>query len=129
MKTERVYFHYEKLEEFQQGMWKILRGDERKQKILEAAALMKRPEEFKRAMVTAVNTWPNSCAHNFTCEGMNKIAWLGHAGCCIATGSSEEATRAAWYRLTDDEMNRANAVADEALAEWRISRELELQYD
>jgi hypothetical protein len=126
MKSERVYFHYELLEEFQEGMWRIVRGDERKMAIERAARLMKSPDEFKAAMSKALERWPNSCAHNFTCDGMNKIAWLGHAGCCIGAGSPEEATRTAWYHLSDDEMARANAVAAEVLAEYRISKQLDL---
>jgi hypothetical protein len=109
---ERVYHHYEDLEEYHIGMWRIVRGKKRKEFVANAAALMQQPDEFKDAMLKALDAWPKSCDANLTAEAVNRIAWLGHAGCCIATGSPEEATRAAWHTLAQDEANR---VAGEVL--------------
>ena len=117
-KPKRVYFHYEELEEYQAGLWRIVSGEKRKQHIEAAADLMKSSDEFKEAMLQAITLWPKSCAHNFTATGVNKIAWLGHAGCCISVGSPEDCTRAAWHTLSKDEQDDANRVAAEALATW-----------
>lgn len=111
----RIYHHYEALEEFQNGMWKIVRGSKRKDYIAAAADLMRQPVDFKDAMLTALEQWPKSCEANLTAESVNRIAWLGHAGCCIATGSPEEATRVGWHTLAQDEQDEANRVADEVL--------------
>lgn len=121
-KSERVYFHYQDLEEYKQGMWKIVRGDRRKSYIEAAADLMKTPDEFKAAMVSAIEQWPKSCAHNFTAEGVNKIAWLGHAGCCISVSSPEDCTRTAWHTLSRQEQDEANRVAAEALEAWKAPK-------
>lgn len=120
-KVDRVYHHYEKLEEYHAGMWKIVRGDKRKQFVQQAADLMRCPEEFKEAMSQAVKTWPRSCEANLTADGVNKIAWLGHAGCCIATGSPEDCTRVGWHTLDSQEQAEANRVAAEVLQEWEGS--------
>lgn len=123
----REYFAYHELEEYQRGMWRITRGEERKSYIRAAAILMKDPELFYRFMCRAVAEWPKSCAQNLTVEAMNRIAWLGHAGCCIGVNSPEDCTRAGWYYLTDPEMDAANAAAAKALATWKPSgRQLEL---
>lgn len=114
----RVYYHYELLEEYKYGMWRIERGIDRKSYIEEAAMLMRDPERFEAAMLRAVNEWPVSCEHSLTAEDTNRIAWLGHAGCCIEVGSPEEATRAGWHTLTPSEQDEANAAAARALREW-----------
>lgn len=112
----RIYHHYERLEEFHAGMWKRLTGDDRKRFVLSAADLMRCPDEFKAAMASALTEWPNSCEHNLTSLDSNRIAWLGHAGCCIATGSPEECTRVGWHTLNKQEQDAANEAAAEVLA-------------
>lgn len=115
---KRIFYHYEDLEEYHAGMWRIVRGLERKNNIEAAADLMRCPDEFKEAMMQALTLWPKSCEANLTADSINRIAWLGHAGCCIATGSPEENTRAGWHTLTKDEMDEANRVAGEVLEHW-----------
>lgn len=117
-KLERVYKHYNELEEYHAGMWKITSGVERKQHIRNAANLMRDANAFKQAMSEATEQWVNSCLHNLTAENVNRIAWLGHAGCCIGVGSPEEATRAGWHTLNKAEQDEANRVAAEVLKQW-----------
>lgn len=118
---QRVYKHYEELEEYHAGMWRIVRGQERKRFIAEAAILMRNADDFKAAMQRAITEWPTSCAVNLTADAVNKIAWLGHAGCCIATESPEDCTRIGWHTLNQCEQRLANMVAAEVLEEWRKS--------
>lgn len=119
---ERLYFPYEQLEEFQQGMWRIVRGDARKRFAEQAADLMRHPVEFEAAMMEALKLWPISCDQNLTSENSNRIAWLGHAGCCIAVGSCEENTRIGWHMLSPDEQDFANAAAANVLSAWEATR-------
>ena len=121
----RVFHHYENLEEFHAGMWAIVRGQARKNHIANAADLMKQPCEFKDAMMRALDEWPTSCEANLTAESVNRIAWLGHAGCCIATKSPEECTRVAWHTLDAREQRIANKVADEVLTIYARRRRME----
>lgn len=116
--TKRVYYHYTDLEEYHAGMWKIYSGAKRKRFIKLSAQLMKRPMEFEAQMNRAIQAWPKSCIFNFTAPSVNKIAWLGHAGCCYAHGASEESTRAAWHTLNQEEQDGANQAATVALAGW-----------
>ena len=113
--SDRVFHPYHTLEEFHAGMWRIVRGTKRKDYIAASAELMKCPHDFKEAMIQVLNEWPISCEANLTADMINRIAWLGHAGCCIATGSPEEATRVAWHTLEPDEQDEANRVADEVV--------------
>jgi len=117
-KNDRKYYHYSHLEESKAGLWRKTVGAERKRHIEHASDLMRSPAEFIDAMRQALVDWPNSCAAAFTAEAVNKIAFLGQAGCCVAIGSPEEATRAAWHTLTKQEQDEANAAAALVLNEW-----------
>ena len=113
----RIYHHFGRWEEIGQGMWRVVRGRHRKEYLHRAIALMRHPVEFRESMLRASQLWKNSCDVHLT-GGYNRQAWIGHAGCCLATGSPEDVTREAWHHLTQDEQDRANADADHVLALW-----------
>lgn len=124
--TARKFYHYSKLEEVSAGMWRILRGDERKAFIGKAAELMRDSDAFEAAMRRAIVEWPLSCEAAFTADSINQIAWLGHAGCCIGVGSPEECTRCGWHTLSATEQDAANAAAARALVTWSESAQSDL---
>ena len=113
----RVYHHYEKWEEITCGMWRNVTPTERATLAQHAAELMKDSARFLEAMQRATEEWTYSCEHHLT-GTFNRQAWMGHAGCCLAVGSPEDVTRQAWHTLTQDEQDRANLAADQAIAEW-----------
>jgi hypothetical protein len=115
--VKRVYHHFERWEEITAGMWRNVPVGERQAYIDNAAALMKDPQAFFLAMHKATIEWPHSCEHHLT-GTFNRQAWIGHAGCCIATGSPEDLTRLAWHTLTQSQQDAANLAADKAIAEW-----------
>lgn len=123
---KRIYHHYKKLEEVSAGMWRIV-GSQAGMDFRDAAAdLMRDPEAFKESMRKAIIQWPCSCEHNLTAKNVNRRAWLGHAGCCIATESPEECTRLGWWKLTQEQQDEANRVADEVIMEWESMHESRL---
>ena len=124
---ERVYFHFSELEEYRDGMWRITLGEQRKENVAAAANLMRDSVRFEASMRQAVDSWPNSCLHNLSSENSNRLAWLGHSGCCLAVGSPEENTRAGWHTLNRDEQNEANRVAQLVLTDWCEANETEHQ--
>lgn len=115
----RKFFHYKDLEEYKAGMWKIVRGEQRTKNAEKAAALMRNKQAFILAMSRALKEWPNSCQHNLTAEDTNRLAFLGHAGCCIAIGSPEENTRIGWHLLSPLEQDEANDAAQFVLDQWK----------
>ena len=124
---ERVFFHFNDLEEYREGMWRIVTGDQRKVNAIAAANLMRDSKAFECAMRSAVDEWPNSAMHNLSSENSNRIAWLGHAGCCYAAASPEENTRHGWHMLNFEEQAEANRVADLVLSDWCEANEIEFQ--
>lgn len=116
----RVYHHYKELEESHHGMWRICRGQARQRNAERAAKLMRDSTAFLAAMRRALAEWPKSCAHNLSADGVNKLAWLGRAGCCLAAESPEENTRIGWHMLNQSEQNEANRVAQLVLDQWDL---------
>lgn len=115
---ERQFFHYSDLEEYRDGMWALVGGEQRAANAIAAAELMRDSEAFYTAITRAFDEWPNSCAHNLSAENSNRLAWLGHAGCLLGIGSPEENTRKGWHLLMRNEQDEANRVAQVALDEW-----------
>ena len=115
---ERKFFHFNELEEFHSGMWRIQRGEVRDKAANLSANLMRDIQKFTAAMMQALEEWPNSCKHNLTMENGNRLAWLGHAGCCIAVNSPEENTRCGWHMLSKVEQDLANEAATSVLNLW-----------
>jgi hypothetical protein len=116
--VKRVYHHYSDLEEWRAGMWKVVGGKRKQANLALAADLMRNDAAFEAAMLRAFEEWPNSCDHNLTAEDTNRLAWLGHAGCFLATGSPEENTRCGWHTLNKQEQDGANAAAQRVLDAW-----------
>lgn len=115
---KRVFRRYEECEEYAAGMWRIVNGEPRVMFRHRAATLMRDAAAFEDAMRRALDEWPRSCEVALTATVMNRIAWLGHAGCCIAADAPEDVTREAWHTLTTPEQDAANLAALHVLTEW-----------
>lgn len=76
---------------------------------------------FGEALRRVIEEWPNSCEHYLTNESMNRIAWLGQASMCIATGVPA-VFRGGFNRLTPAEQDAANALALVWLNVWLSRR-------
>jgi predicted RNA polymerase sigma factor len=100
-------------------MWRITSGSERALLLSMVKEFMANTGAFREAMMRALKEWPNSCEMNMSATSINKQAFIGHAACCIAINCPEDVTRCGWHELTQEQQDRANAAADEAIAEWQ----------
>lgn len=121
IKPSRIHYPWHELEEYHPdgGMWSIPAAGDRGRFIVATSDLMANPAAFADAMRRALVEWPKSVAQALTTPGLNRRAWLGHAGCYLATGSPEETTRIGWHQLDDAEQYGANDAADRVITEWR----------
>lgn len=117
----RVYHHYKKWEDFINGMWRNVSEKEAADYLQKAIVFTGDAELYGSFMLRAVKEWPIACEHNLTNPSMNHQAWVGHAACCIAIQCPEHITRLAWHQLSQDQQDRANAKADQAIAAWRAA--------
>lgn len=116
--SKRIYHNYLDWEEFHAGMWRKVPSKDRARLVDTAEAFTGDAALYGEYMMRVIKMWPNSCEHNLTDRAMNRQAWVGHAACCMATGAPEDVTREAWWRLSEDQQNKANAQADIAIAAW-----------
>jgi ParB-like chromosome segregation protein Spo0J len=77
---------------------------------------------FEAALKNVISEWKCSCEHYLTNVAMNRIAWLGQASMCYATGVPSM-YRGGFYLLTKEQQTAANQCALVALNVWLKANE------
>jgi len=72
---------------------------------------------FAEALQSVISEWKHSCEHYLTNVSMNRIAWLGQAAMCSATGVPAS-YRSGFTLLTEEQQDEANETALEYLNMW-----------
>lgn len=85
------------------------------------AEFLRDTERFENAMASVLKDWPNSTEHYLSNERMNRIAWLGQAAMCYATGIPSQFC-GGFNQLTPEEQHTANLAALGYLNIWLKSR-------
>jgi hypothetical protein len=120
MRLKRIYHHYSKWEDYTNGMYKKLSVDEEQEYLDKAIWIMKNEKMFGSFMRKVTNEWKFACEHNLSDNSCNRRAWMGQSALCYAFQCPEYITRLAWWQLTKEEKDRANAEADETIKQWEI---------
>lgn len=81
------------------------------------AEFLKDSELFSNTLEKVITEWKYSCEHYLTNRSMNRIAWLGQAAMCYATGVPSVFC-SGFNLLTEDEQNKANSIALVYLNKW-----------
>lgn len=118
---KRIYHPIHKWEEIPANMW----GDvtDREAYLARAIEFTGDHKRYGSFMRRVVSEWPFSCENALTDHALNKKAWIGHAACALALGCSEDITREAWGRLTDEQRLLANKEAARAIQIWENDRD------
>lgn len=74
-------------------------------------------KRFEEALEAVITQWKFSCEHYLTNVAMNRIAWLGQASMCYATGVPSE-FRGGFSLLTKKQQEAANEIALKYLNKW-----------
>lgn len=78
---------------------------------------LKDSERFAKTLEHVITEWVHSCEHYLTNKAMNRIAWLGQAAMCYATGVPSVFC-SGFNLLTQQEQDAANDVALTYLNKW-----------
>lgn len=81
------------------------------------ADFLRNEQRFRSALESVTTEWKYSCEHYLTNRAMNRIAWLGQAAMCYATGIPSVFC-SGFNRLSEDEQKFANGIAHEYLNKW-----------
>lgn len=115
---ERIYHPYHVWEDWKNGMWRKVSGQEERDFLEKAIEFTGNHELYGHWMMQVVNTWPIACEHNLTDLTQNRKAWIGHAAVSLAINCPEHVTRSAWGFLTKKQQDDANMVAERAIEAW-----------
>jgi hypothetical protein len=118
MEIERVHHHWEKWEDYKAGFYNNLSGKEKRGMIDKVVEMFSSKELTEKYMEKAINEWYYSCEQNLTNNGMNKIAYIGQAACCIYAGIPATITMEAWSSVPLEFQEIANGIAESKLIKW-----------
>lgn len=114
----RIFHTYDKWECHKAGFYKSSVDGKSKKECEEMYRdFLADTKRFKAALKRVISGWKNSCEHYLSNSAMNRIAWLGQAAMCIATGVPAE-FRGGFALLTADQQRKANETALIYLNKW-----------
>lgn len=117
---ERIFHTFEKWECHKAGFYGSKKeGMTAEQCEQEYCNFLSNDARFKEGLQGILDNWINSCEHYLTNKAMNRIAWLGQAAMCFATGIPSKFC-AGFNLLTSEQQDRANEIALEYLNKWRV---------
>lgn len=120
--TRRIWHPYWNWECFKYGMWRRAPRHEERELILKAIEFTGDADLYGAWMVKAVHAFKVSCEHHLSDASLNKQAYIGHAACALALQLPEYLVRKAWGLLTQEQRDKANRKADEAVDLWNRLR-------
>lgn len=111
---QRIWTHYEDWEDYQAGLYAL--AVENENDLTEKSRqLLANPNQFTETMNMMFLEWITAVKVNMTDTSQNRQAWLGQAACCFNHGAPEYVTKRAWWLLSDEQRNAANAAAQKII--------------
>lgn len=119
---DRVFHTYHNWECYKAGFYATVGPNGMKKADCEEAyrAFLSNIDQFEIALGGVISEWKHSCEHYLTNSAMNRIAWLGQAAMCYATGVPSQ-FRSGFFLLTEKQQEAANEKALEFLNEWLVN--------
>lgn len=116
---ERIFHTFDKWECHKAGFYASSKDGMKAEECERAYAdFLSDDYRFKEALTGVINNWKHSCEHYLTNKAMNRIAWLGQAAMCYATGVPSKFC-SGFNLLTNEQQDHANEIALIALNAWR----------
>ena len=113
---KQIFEHYEKWEDFKNGMFDITKKDNETELIKNAESLLKDEAQFYNTSIEMINKWVISSSVNLSHVSCNRKAWIGQAACSYLYSCPEILTRIAWKNISETERIKANNIADKIIS-------------
>lgn len=121
----RIFHTFDKWECHKAGFYsQSVEGKRAEQCEKEFADFLSDKNRFSETLEKVITEWKHSCEHYLTNTSMNRIAWLGQAAVCYATGIPSKYS-SGWSMLSVKQQDEANEVALEFLNKWLIRNNME----
>jgi hypothetical protein len=117
----RIFHTFEKWECHKAGFYaSTVEGKDKEECEGLYADFLRDSYRFRQSAQSVISEWKYSCEHYLTNRSMNRIAWIGQAAMCYATGIPSKYC-SGFNLLSDAEKDEANRVALDVLNEWLSS--------
>lgn len=120
MEIKRIHHHWDKWEDYKAGFYNNLSGKEKEGMIEKVVELFSDYELTEKYMGKVIKDWYFSCEQNLTNNGMNKVAYIGQAACCLYANIPATITMEAWSLVPEDKKSQADMIAERKLKEWEV---------
>lgn len=118
---DRVFHTFDKWECHKAGFYASKKdGMTSEECELAYADFLRNEKLFRESLSGVINNWKHSCEHYLTNKAMNRIAWLGQASMCYATGVPSKFC-GGFNLLSEQEQNKADSIALEYLNQWLVN--------
>lgn len=118
---DRIFHTYEKWECYKAGFYASRKEGMTAEQCEQAyAEFLGDDNRFSLALNGVITEWKYSCEHYLTNKSMNRIAWLGQASMCYATGVPSKYC-AGFNLLTEEQQTKANEIALTFLNKWLVA--------
>lgn len=115
---DRIFHTFDKWECHKAGFYASKKDGMTAEQCEQAYAdFLSNDELFANTLEKLISEWKYSCEHYLTNKSMNRIAWLGQAAMCYATGVPSKFC-AGFNLLTEQQQIKANEIALEYLNKW-----------
>ena len=115
---KQLFHRYELWEDYKNGMYQNKNDDLKENRIQMAYNLFKNEKKLYEEMKYVAFNWKYASEVNLTNNSINHQAWLGQASCNHYCKIGDLETIEAWHRLTNEERQKANNIADKVYFEW-----------
>lgn len=114
----RIFHTWDKWECYPAGFYEsTLEGKSHKECETIFKEILSDQDKFSKALEGLIKDWKNSCEHYLTNNSMNRIAWLGQAAVCYASGVPARYS-SAWFDISEKDRGKANETALKYLNKW-----------
>jgi len=114
---KRLFEKYTEWEDYKNGMYEMYNGDD-ELLIRKSVNLLSDETLFFEACKSVIEHWKITASVHLTNNTINKKAWIGQAACSYLHKVPELLTRVAWGKLTKDQQDKANAVAEIVISSY-----------
>jgi hypothetical protein len=115
---ERIYHPYWLWEDYKNGFYDNISGDQKKTLILKVIEMFNDEKLTTYNMNYVVDNWKYSMEHNLSNNSINKIAYIGQCACCNYFKIPNSITMECWSKLSKETQIRANKNAIESIDRW-----------
>ncbi len=121
---KRLFEKYTEWEDYKNGMYEMYKTED-EDLIRKSVYLLTNSVLFLETCKSVVKDWRITTSVHLTNNTINKKAWIGQASCNYLYKVPELLTRVAWGKLTKDQQENANNIAQTVINSYLTNLENE----